>query len=163
MEFRTDNTSIGWDYIWRNGSTSTQIIEHDIRQQDAIGTGAVQWKILDNGLSRVVVDFTSTLTRDLLDLYGGMGLRIRNSLNGDYAEFHHDGLDFQIDCTNTTDFKINEIQNFDLSHSTLAPKLRFNSVVGDKVHWYSTTYFTGVESTVLECIGSTVVTHQMRV
>jgi hypothetical protein len=146
MEFRTDNTSIGWDYIWRNGSTSTQIIEHDIRQQDAIGTGAVQWKILDNGLSRVVVDFTSTLTRDLLDLYGGMGLRIRNSLNGDYAEFHHDGLDFQIDCTNTTDFKINEIQNFDLSHSTLAPKLRFNSVVGDKVHWYSTTYFTGVES-----------------
>jgi hypothetical protein len=146
MEFRTDNTSIGWDYVWRTGSSSTQIIEQDIIQQDAIGTGTVQWKLLDNGQPRVVLDLTSTLTRDLFDLYAGIGLRIRNSLNADYVEMYHDGLDFQIDCTNTTDFKINEIQNFDLSHSTLAPKLRFNSVVGDKVHWYSTTYFTGVES-----------------
>jgi hypothetical protein len=113
LEFRTDNVSIGWDHIWRTGANSNQIIEHDIIQQDAIGAGLIQWKILDNGLNRVVVDFSSTLTRDLLDLYSGMGLRIRDSLNADYAEFHHDGTDFNTDFTNTTDWNISGITNAD--------------------------------------------------
>jgi hypothetical protein len=155
MEFRTDNTSIGWDYIWRTGSTSTQIIEQDIVQQDAIGTGTVQWKILDNGLNRVVVDFSSTLTRDLLDLYGGMGLRIRNSLNGDYAEMYHDGTDFNTDFTNTADWNITGLTgNVNLPNgSRLA---LFDSTGADKLEIYhngADTYWNATNATTLWYFG----------
>lgn len=45
-------------------------------------------------------------SRDDVDIRDGSHLYIRDTLDGDWADFHHDGLDFNTDFTNTVDWNL---------------------------------------------------------
>jgi hypothetical protein len=61
---------------------------------------------------------TDALPRPSVELWGGAQLRIRNSLNADYADFYHDGTDFNTDFTNTADWNIDGLTNVDFLDGT---------------------------------------------
>ena len=105
-----DLASNGFDILMADGDKVIFGDGGDMQMYNVTGTGTSK---IDNLLANAILEFNFTGglisfdgLNDRLDIRDGWALRIRDATDVDWGEFSHDGTDFNLALTNTTDWNI---------------------------------------------------------